>query len=141
MGLRERDFFFGLINKISYRFDFGHLWLEPRWKSEYRRQSRDLISADERTELAEIGGFVLGFPLLSHTTLLSGLEMTFLNDMKRDSNDFNGLVWALQLSNISDYLGYKVTTHAGMKIDRRQPRDEDAVIINQIFISIYAGLQ
>ena len=141
LGLRERDFFFGLINKISYRFDFGHLWLEPRWKSEYRRQSRDLTSADERTELAEIGGFVLGFPLLSHTTLLSGLEMTFLNDMERDSNDFNGLVWALQLSNISDYLGYKVTTHAGMKIDRRQPRGEDAVIINQIFISIYAGLQ
>ena len=141
LGLRERDFFFGLINKISYRFDFGHLWLEPRWKSEYRHQSRDLISADERTELAEIGGFVLGFPLLSHTTLLSGLELTFLNDMKRDSNDFNGLVWALQLANISDYLGYKVTTHAGMKIDRRQPRGEDAVIINQIFISIYAGLQ
>ena len=141
LGLRERDFFFGLINKISYRFDFGHLWLEPRWKSEYRHQSRDLISADERTELAEIGGFVLGFPLLSHTTLLSGLELTFLNDMKRDSNDFNGLVWALQMANISDYLGYKVTTHAGMKIDRRQPRGEDAVIINQIFISIYAGLQ
>ena len=141
LALRKRDFFFGLINKISYRFDFGRLSLEPRWKSEYRRQSIDLTSTEERTELAQIGGFIFGYPVLTHTTLEGGVELTFFNDIERDSNDFSGQVWALQLSNLSDYLGYKITTHAGMKIDRRNPKGEDSVTITQSFISIYAGLE
>ena len=141
LALRKRDFFFGLINKISYRFDFGQLWIEPRWKSEYRRQSIDLTSTEKRTELAEIGGFIFGFPLLTHTTLQGGVELTFFNDIDRDSDDFSGQVWALQLSNLSDYLGYKLTTHAGMKINRRNPNNEDSVTITQSFISIYAGLE
>jgi len=141
LALRKRDFFFGLINKISYRFDFGRLWIEPRWKSEYRRQSIDLTSTEKRTELAEIGGFIFGFPLLTHTTLQGGVELTFFNDIDRDSDDFSGQVWALQFSNLSDYLGYKLTTHAGMKINRRNPRNEDSVTITQSFISIYAGLE
>jgi hypothetical protein len=141
LALRKRDFFFGLINKISYRFDFGRLWIEPRWKSEYRRQSIDLTSTEKRTELAEIGGFIFGFPLLTHTTLQGGVELTFFNDIDRDSDDFSGQVWALQFSNLSDYLGYKLTTHAGMKINRRNPRNENSVTITQSFISIYAGLE
>ena len=141
LALRERDYFFGLINKISYRFDLGRIWIEPRWKSEYRRQSLDLTSTDRRTELSEIGGFIFGFPLLSHTPLLGGVELTFFNDMERDSNDFSGQVWALQFSNLSDYLGYKITTHGGMKIDRRNRKGEDPVTITQSFMSIYAGLE
>jgi len=117
------------------------LWLEPRWKSEFRKQTLDLISTDKRTELAELGGFLLGFPLLSHTTLQAGLELTFFNDFRRDSNDFNGIVGALQFTNVSDYLGYKVTTLAGMKIDRRNPKGEDALTITQSFITVFAGLE
>jgi hypothetical protein len=141
LGLRQRDFFFGLVNKLSYRFDLGSLWIEPRWKSEFRRQSIDLLSLRKRTELAEIGGFILGFPLLSHTTLQGGLELTFFNDLKRDSNDFNGIVGAAQLTNISDYLGYKVTAQVGMKIDRRNPKGQEALTITQSFVTLFAGLQ
>ena len=140
LGLRERDYFFGLINKASYRFDLGSLWIEPRWKSEYRKQSIDLISADKRTELTELGGFLLGFPLLKRTTLQAGLELTFFNDLKRDSNDFNGIVGAIQFTNLSDYLGYRVTTHAGMKIDRRNPKGEKPLTITQSFVTVFAGL-
>ena len=100
-----------------------------------------MTSTEERTELAQIGGFIFGYPVLTHTTLEGGVELTFFNDIERDSNDFSGQVWALQLSNLSDYLGYKITTHAGMKIDRRNPKGEDSVTITQRFISIDAGLE
>jgi len=30
LGLRQRDYFFGVINKASFRLDLGALWIEPR---------------------------------------------------------------------------------------------------------------
>jgi hypothetical protein len=142
LGLRQRDYFFGLINKASFRFDLGLLWIEPRWKSEYRRQTLDLVTTNtqKREELAEIGGMILGFPLLSHTSLQGGVEFTLLNDIEGDA-DFNGIAAAVQFTNVSDYLGYRLTTQTGMKIDRRDPKDRDAVTITQGFISVYAGLE
>ena len=141
LGLRERDYFFGLINKISYRFDLGRLWIEPRWKSEFRKQTLDLVSTDKRTQLTELGGFLLGFPMLTHTELQVGLELTFANDFKRDINDFNGIVGAAQFTNLSDYMGYKLTTQVGMEIDRRNPKGAESETITRGFIAVYAGLQ
>ena len=141
LGLRQRDFFFGFINKVSYRLDLGRLWVEPRWKSEYRKQTIDLLSLERRTELAEIGGFLLGFPMLQHTTLQLGLEFTFVNDFERDLNDFNSVVGAAQFTNMSDYLGYKLTTQMGMRIDRRNPKGDESETITESFIAVYAGLQ
>ena len=104
-SLRKTDYFFGLINKASYRIDVGRVNVEPRWKSEYRRQTLDLLSTDKREELTEIIGLLVGVPLLQHTSLLTGLEYTFFNDYKRDSNDFNGIAWALQFTNVSAFQG------------------------------------
>jgi hypothetical protein len=126
---------------MSYRFNVGRLWIEPRWKSEYRKQSIDLTSQEKRTQLAEIGGFLLGFSMLQHTTLQAGIELTFVNDFNRDINDFNSIVWATQFTNISDYLGYKLTTQMGIKIDRRNPRGAESETITESFIAVYAGLE
>ncbi|NKB69737.1 MAG: hypothetical protein GKR89_21920 [Candidatus Latescibacteria bacterium] len=141
LGLRETDYFFGLINKASYRLDIGTVWVEPRWKSEYRRQTVDLLSTDKREELAQIGGLLLGFPLLSHTTMQAGLELTFFNDLKQNSNDFNGIVGAAQFTNISDYQGYRINTKVGLKIDRQNPKEGENLTVTQSFISIYAGFE
>ena len=141
LDLEERDYFFGVINKASYRFELGRLWIEPRWKSEYRKQTLDLVSPNKREELAEIGGVILAVPILSHTTFQAGLELTFLNDLVKDDNDFNGVAAACLFTNASDYLGYKLITQAGLKIDRRDPRGRDPRTITQSFITVYAGLE
>jgi hypothetical protein len=141
LGLRKRDFFFGLINKVSYRFDLGRLWIEPRWKSEYRKQTFDLTSTDKREELIELGGVLMGFPMLQHTALEMGFELTFGNDLRRDINDFTGLVGAFQFTNLSDYMGYKLTTQVGLEIDRRNPKGAETETITRSFIAVYAGLQ
>ena len=141
LDLNKRDYFFGVINKASYRFELGRLWIEPRWKSEYRKQTLDLASTDKREELAEIGGVILALPMLSHTTFQAGLELTFLNDLIRDDNDFNGVAAASQFTNASDYLGYKFITQFGLKIDRRDPRGRAPLTLTQSFITVFAGLE
>ena len=142
LNLREEDYFFGLINKASFRFDFGTLWIEPRWKSEYRRQTLDLIrtNTEKRVELAQIGGAVAGMPVLTHTSLQAGLEFSFVNDIEGD-DDANGIHTAVQFTNVSDYLGYKLTTQTGLKIDHTDLENSDALTVTQGFIAIYAGLE
>ena len=140
LSLRKQDYFIGLINKVGYRFDLGALQIEPRWKSEYRRQTFDLFSHGQREELAEIGGFILSVPLLAHTRFQSGLELTFSNDFVRDSNDFNGIAWAAQFTNVSAYQGYQLTMQGGVKIDRKNFKTQESETITQSFLTFYAGL-
>ena len=140
-GLRSEDYFFGLINKVSYRFDVRQMWIEPRWKSEYRSQTLDLIRGNtaKRQELAEIVGAIVGVPLLAHTALQGGIEFSFVNDIEGDA-DINGIHRAVQLTNVSDYLGYQLTAQAGLKIDRTKRKGSRAVTVTQSFVAIYAGL-
>ena len=142
LGLRAKDYFFGLINKASYRFDLGVLWFEPRWKSEYRRQTLGLATSnrEKRVELAQVGGLIAGLSLLTHTFVQGGIEFTFLNDFEGDA-DMNGTATALQLTNISDYLGYKLTTQAGIKIDYLDRKGRDPTTLAKSFITVYAGLE
>jgi len=140
LSLRRQDYFFGVINKASYRFNLGMLWIEPRWKSEFRRQTFDLFSSEKREELAEIGGFLLGLPLLEHTSLQSGFELTLFNDFKRDSNDFTGIAWGAQFTNTSAFQGYQLTMQGGVKIDRRDFKEQESETLTQSFLTIYAGM-
>jgi hypothetical protein len=139
-SLSKSDYFFGFINKASYRLALGRLQVEPRWKSEFRRQTLDLLSTDKREELTEIVGLLLGVSLLQHTSLLSGVEFTFFNDFKRDSNDFNGIALALQFTNVSAFQGYQLTMQGGVKIDRKDFKGQDSDTLSQSFLTIYAGI-
>ena len=141
VSLRKRDYFFGLINKASYRFDLGALSITPRWKSEYRKQTLDLTSADKREEMTEFGGVLMRMSVLSHTTVQIGIEMSFLNDWDSDVNDLNGVATACQFTNVSDYLGYRLITQVGMEIDRLDQRGRDPETTNRGFIAVYAGLE
>ena len=148
---RKRAFFFGLINKVSYRLDLGRLWVEPRWKSEYHHQNLELTSTEKRTEWVEVGGFIVGLPLLSHTTLQGGVELSFTNDERqrhyfigqRQRHYFIGRVWALQFSNRCDCLGYTIFTRAGVVNEHWQYPTAAAISprVTSFFISIYAGLE
>ena len=90
--------------------------------------------------MAEIGGFILSVPLLAHTRFQSGLELTFSNDFVRDSNDFNGIAWAAQFTNVSAYQGYQLTMQGGVKIDRKNFKTQASETITQSFLTFYAGL-
>ncbi len=142
LGLGSREFFIGLINKAEYRFDLGRLEIEPRWKSEFRHQTYDLFSNRERRELTEIVGTIVEFPMLSHSVVSTGLEYVRFSDLDSDVNDFQSFIVAGQLTNVSAYQGYQLTTQVGLKHDLRDFEDPSvkSKSVTEGFITVYAGL-
>jgi hypothetical protein len=139
-ALRKTDSFFGIINRFSYRYNLSKFQFEPRWKSEFRRQTVGLFTADKEKVLTEILGLLVGFPILNNTRIQAGVEYSFSNDMRRDNNDFTGVAGALQLANVSAYLGYEISAHVGLKVDWRDFKGRESETLTQLFITTYAGL-
>ncbi|MBM3278049.1 MAG: hypothetical protein FJY95_08200 [Candidatus Handelsmanbacteria bacterium] len=139
-GFKSDEHFFGLINKAGYRLAIGRIQLEPRWKSEYRHQSRDLVSARQREEVNELLSLIGRFPLLNHTFIEGGTELLWFKDLKDERNDFVSRVLALQFSNSVAYQGYNLITQLGLKLDHRNPRGQQGTTTSESFITVFAGL-
>ena len=139
-NLGSADFFFGVINKASYRYGLGRVAVEPRWKSEFRKQSRTLFSKDDRTSLMQLLAGLVETRVLQVTKLQLGLEYVFFNDFDEDADDFNSLTGAFQFTNESAYLGYRLKGLLGLKLERKDFKGIKARTTNQAFITIYAGL-
>ena len=99
LELDATDFFFGVINKVSYRYPFGSFIFEPRWKSEFTKQTRTLFTLDERTTLSELGAALIETKILQVTRVQLGLEYLIFNDFDDDMRDFKSLTLALQFTN------------------------------------------
>ena len=140
-NLDESDFFFGIINKVSYSHEIGRVRLEPRWKSEFRNQSRDLFTLEEHKSLTELISAIVELPLLKVTTVQAGVEYVLFNDMNRDANDFNALLGAVQFNNTSAYQGYMIKALIGLSVERKKFVELEASTTTQAFITIYAGLE
>ena len=141
LELDEQDFFFGVINKASYRYALGRLSVEPRWKSEFRKQSRSLFALEHSTSLYELFSAVVETRLLRATQLQAGVEYLIFNDFDVDANDFNSITGAVQFTNQSQYLGYSLHALAGLRIERQDFKEREARYTSQTFITIYAGLE
>jgi hypothetical protein len=140
-NLSERDYFFGAINKVRYRRNLGKVIIEPRWKSEYLKQTRALFGAERREQLRELLGMIVELQLLSMTRVQGGLEFLWNQDFNEDANDFNSQSVAVQLSNTSDYLGYEVVALAGVRLRRQDFKGAESLTTSLTFVSIFAGLR
>lgn len=140
-NLDESDFFFGIINKVSYSRQFGRVRLEPRWKSEFRHQSRDLFTLEEHKSLTELLSAIVELPLLKVTTVQAGIEYILFNDLNKNANDFNSLLGAVQFNNTSAYQGYMIKALIGLSVERKKFVDAEASTSTQAFITMYAGLE
>jgi hypothetical protein len=78
--------------------------------------------------------------------LEGGIEYEWYNQLRDPvppgvDDDFSGLVYLVQLTNLSDYQGYRITTVAGFEVARRMREDEDTVTRTRGFITLYAGIE
>ena len=101
LELRKSDFFFGAINKIRYRRQIGALTVEPRWKSEFLKQTRGLFGEERREQLRELFSVIVEMDFLTDSTLQGGLEYLWNEDFAEDANDFRSVSLGLQLTNRS----------------------------------------
>ena len=150
---RENSGFFGVINKADYAFDLGRFRLDPRVKSEYLQETpfgRDLVERRSWDGLIFLQGSV---PLLRQTHLQLGYEQRFFFNLKdgeddmatgQSTGDFLGSVFAVQLTNRSEYLGYSLTLQGGIRIDRRSlevvDESRETETAGLTFVSVFAGL-
>ena len=135
------DFFFGLVNKASYRHTWRGLTLSPRWKSEWRQQSRSLFDQDDRTTLMELFSLLLETQLLQATHLQAGVEYALFHDFDHELENFDSLSWALQLATESAYLGYRIAALAGFVVERKAFAQAEPATTTETFVTLYAGLQ
>ena len=141
LELAESDFFFGVINKASYRWSLGRVSVEPRWKSEFRKQSRSLFALEQSTSLLELFSAVVETRVLRATRFQAGLEYLIFNDFDVDAKDFTSITGAFQFTNQSQYMGYQLHALAGIRIAWQDFKEAKARTTSQTFITIYAGLE
>jgi len=140
-NLDQSDFFLGIINKLSYRHEIGKVRLQPRWKSEFRHQTRGLFNIQEHTSLTQLLSAIVQLPLLKVTNLEAGVEYVLFNDMEDDFQDFNSLLGAIQFTNTSAYQGYVIKSLVGVSVERKAFVQTESSTGTQAFITVYAGLE
>ena len=114
--------------------------VEPRWKSEFLKQTRGLFGEEQRAQLRELFSVIVEMDFLTESTLQGGLEYLWNEDFEEDANDFKSVSLGLQLTNRSTYLGYKIVALAGMRLRTRDFEFSEAVTTNTTFVSVFAGL-
>ncbi|MDA0337396.1 MAG: hypothetical protein O2782_19715, partial [bacterium] len=147
-GLRRDFTFFGLINKMDYKYDIGPLELSPRVKNELRLESPVLKADPERREDLTLLSLLAQWPLLKKSTMQAGLEYAIFNQMRPSTkavkvgleDDFAETVGAVQFTNVTDYLGYRLHLTMGVRLTRREIEGE-AETGRVAFATVYAGLE
>jgi hypothetical protein len=85
-------------------------------------------------------------PIMRRSFLEGGFEYELFSQLRNPrppgaEESFNGLVAALQLSNVSEYLGYKLTTLAGLQVTQRRFEIEGTQTNTRGFMTIFAGVE
>jgi len=147
-GKRDRKFF-GMINKADYKIQlFKNLSIWPRWKQMYRYEVPTEPWALKRKELSEIFSLLLTYTFTEQLRLESGVEYEIFDNLMRKPQppppgfveDFGRLTLAFQISNTSSYMGYKLTSNAGVRrMERRVGGQKETNTM--AFVTVYVGME
>ena len=158
---RRTSGFLGLVNRAQWRIPVGASVLEPRVKSELRRQRPYSQRRAASTSLEAITILLWSQPLMAErgrvgyfpkygrqlfrTTLELGLEGSrfwMLQGVRDDAEeDFWRWTWIAQLSNRVAYQGYQLVTRTGLRLGGWHFEDGRDQHTNMVFMTINAGLR
>jgi hypothetical protein len=143
---RDLTTFFGLINKAEYRIEIASLTLIPGWKSEFRRFNSFTAGEAARRELSQIAMLIVRKPVMFSTFIETGVEYHRFIQLQdptppRANDDFSELTALFQMTDISDYQGYRLTTVLGFSLSRLDVEVEDPSLNTRGFITVYAGIE
>ena len=145
-GVRDRASFVGLINKAEYWMRLGQLSLIPLWKSEFRRQTPVVAREAKRRELSQLFAGIARLPVFLSSYLEGGVEYHLFEQLRDPTppgaeDSFWELTTVAQLTNVSDYQGYRLTTVIGFDMTRRHFEVEGTRTRTRGFLTIYAGVE
>ena len=160
----------GLINKLSWLYPLGNgIQLRPRVKHELFLDdtpfNTEWLLNDrvfERKEWASLASLRLDIPVLRHSRVIIGLEQVIFRDFAQQevafeddpmaglnrgdpTGDFNELSLALQLTNSTSYVGYRLMSTIGVRVDRRKidafDQKDQTETSGLSYLTVYAGLR
>ena len=162
IGFDGRDLsgFLGVINKAEWSLPVGLAVLEPRWKSEYRRDRPFSTRQPEAESLEETLFLLWTQPLFAETSGVSyfprfgrqlfdsqlqlGIERSYfwMLDGRREDleEDFTSWTLLMQLTNRVAYQGYELVTRLGLQMARRNFAESESESSSLFFLTINAGL-
>mgnify|MGYP006414353105 FL=1 len=145
-GVRDRASFIGLINKAEYRLQFRQLSLIPLWKSEFRRQTPMIAREAKRREWSQLFAGIARLPVFLSSYLEGGVEYHLFEQLRDPTppgaeDSFWELTTIAQLTNVSDYQGYRLTTVIGFDMTRRHFEVEGTRTRTRGFLTVYAGVE
>ena len=142
-GLRDYSDLLGIIGKADYTLSVKGISLQPRIKTMLLRRKSFEKGEPDRGEFWVFPSVVGRIPVFEGGTLEVGLEYTDFSDLadRPDVEDFRGLVFAVQLSTTSSYMGYLLTSNVGYRQDTRHFEGGSVKVSNTIFVQIFAGVE
>jgi hypothetical protein len=138
--------FLGLIGKAEYQLKLGPCTLAPAWKLEFRRQAPLQENQAKRRELSQLFLLRGRIPLMQQSALEAGLEYHRFEQLEKPTppgaeDDLKELSAVCQLSNLSSYQGYRLTTLLGFDFTRQDFAVEATRTRTRGFLTIYAGVE
>ncbi len=157
---RRTSGFLGAISRIEWNIPAGAGILEPRWKSEFRRDRpfssrRSTATSVEQTALiiwsnplmaeqGSVGYFPRYGRQMFDTELQLGLEASrfwLLEGARPEADDdYFGWAWLGQLTNRNAYQGYELVTRIGLRLTRRDFAHGISQSSSLFFLAMNAGL-
>jgi hypothetical protein len=157
---RKTSFFVGLINKAEWSIPIGLGVLEPRWKSEYRRERPFSSRLPASESIEQLGILMWTQPLMAEsvgvsyfpkygrqlfsTELQVGIEAgrLWLLEGTRTGAETDATSWTgvVQLRNQTAYQGYQIVTRTGAQLQRRNLKGAASQEASTVFMSVTAGL-
>jgi hypothetical protein len=144
--MRKQSSFLGFIDKAQYHWFLGSLALMPAWKSEFRRQVPLERSRGKRLELSELFLLKARLPILLSSHIEAGVEYHVFTQFNSPpppgaEDSFTELTGLAQLTDVSDYQGYRLTTVVGFSISRQHFEVEGTRVRTKGFLTVYAGVE
>ncbi|MBT7587972.1 MAG: hypothetical protein HN558_20840, partial [Gemmatimonadetes bacterium] len=120
--------------------------LIPGWKSEFLRFNSFTAGEAARRELSQIAMLIVRKPVMFSTFIETGVEYHRFIQLQdptppRANDDFSELTALFQMTDISDYQGYRLTTVLGFSLSRLDVEVEDPSLNTRGFITVYAGIE
>ena len=113
---------------------------------EFLYQVPVLRELPRRRELTELFALVLRLPFMSRSLVETGAEYEVYFQLRQPpppgaNPDFKALTSTVQMTNLTEYQGYRLTTTLGFTVTRLAVQYEPAEIRTKGFITIYAGIE
>ena len=143
---RKDGYFFGMVNKAEARFQLRKLALIPAWKSEFQRRAPIDVREAPIREHSQLFLLMARLPVFVSSYVESGVEHHRFSQLREPTppgreDSFYETTIVGQLTNISDYQGYRLTTALGFDFTKRHFELEGTRTRTRGFLTVFAGVE